>query len=156
MFTFSHITSIGVSKEEYDRRVAAGEKNLVKGENKFYREVATQVTAPSSREEFAAMVLADKSEETIKCGDEKCKVNESLKHYLVGLKLAVNQKVQAAERDGGVEWREVLMKIVKSNPQAISDVTSIEFKALSLLNGKAASAKIFVEKFLEENPDFMA
>lgn len=149
MFTFSHITSIGLSSEEYTKRLAAGEKNLVKGENKWYREVATEVTVPVTLEELQTLVPS--SNEKIKLGEKSFDVPDVVKHYIVGLKLAVNQKVQAAERDGGVEWKSILTKIISSTPQT----DPLFAKALMALTGKAASGKAFAEKWMEENPKFM-
>jgi hypothetical protein len=46
MFTFSHVTSIGISEDEYNRRLAAGETNLAKGEISGIEKSATDLTVP--------------------------------------------------------------------------------------------------------------
>src|SRR5438045_8079 len=120
MFTFNHVTSIGIDEAEYARRLAAGETNLVKGENKFYREIATEVTVPTSYVEFIKY-LDDGKESTdeIKLGDEKFTVPVAIKHFLVGLKLSINQEVQAANRDGngGPSNLEIVQSVLRNAKQ---------------------------------------
>jgi hypothetical protein len=150
MFTFSHITSIGISKEEYDRRLAAGETGLAKGENKFYREIPTDVTVPENIDDFIAMLEDERNDtsEKMKLGERKIDVSPSLKNYIVGLKLAVNQRVQAANRDGKQDYdptiKLALAKATVQSPEWLA--------AIAALTGKASDKKVFVEKWLEANP----
>jgi hypothetical protein len=70
MFTFSHVTSIGISEDEYNRRLAAGETNLTKGENKFYREIATEVTVPETLDGVSLVKASPAQPKKIKCGEK--------------------------------------------------------------------------------------
>ncbi len=152
MFTFSHITSIGIDQAEYDRRLAAGEKNLVKGETKFYREIATDVEVPENPAEFAELAMADVAlTDSIKCGERKLSVSEAMKHYIVGLKLAVNQKVQAANRDGndGPSNGDIVAAVIKA-----SQPGSAIFNAACGALASAKTIKAFAERWMAEHPDF--
>ncbi len=157
MFTFSHVTSIGISKEEYEKRLANEESNLVKTETKFYREIATEITVPVSADELSALAAKAQgttdTDEKVKLGDKTFVMPKIVKDYIVGLKLSVNQTVQAAERDGGTEWKAILDKIVNLDLMKVREVGSDQHTAMKLLvSGKAKDGKAFVEKWLQENP----
>lgn len=145
MFTFSHITSIGLSQEEYAKRLAAGEKNLVKGENKWYREVATELTIALTIDELSDLEN-DAPNVEIKLGEKKFQVPPCIKDYIVGAKLRVNQMVQARERDGGIEWKSILAKVIRETKDETERAA-----ALNALIGKASAGKAFAEKWLSEN-----
>lgn len=156
MFTFSHVTSIGISQDEYNRRLALGETNLVKGEAKWYREISTDVNVPETVAEFASLVKDNNVlSEKIKCGEKTLTVSEAIKHYIVGLKLAVNQKVQAANRDGndGPSNGDVVAAVIRF-AQAKGDMTLFGRACGALASQK--TVKAFASAWMADHPDFDA
>lgn len=146
MFTFSHVTSIGLSEEQYQKALAAGEKNLVKGENKWYREVATEVTVPLTVEELLEI---DGPSDKIKLGDVSHEVPYVVKHYIVGLKLAVNQKVQATNRDGVTDYKAICESVIVREGMNASGKA-----ALTALATTAKNAKAFAEQWMKDHPEW--
>lgn len=151
MFTFNHVTSIGISEEEYSRRLAAGETGLVKSETKFYREIETSVTVPVSVDDACEYIRSDKATDDVKLGDKKFTLPQSVKDLIVGIKLAVNQKVQAANRDGngGPSNLEIVQSVLRSAEQGSNDFLSAAGALVS-----QRTVKAFATRWMAEHPDW--